>query len=128
MNSKFKNPDEVYRGLDLWMVNDRLEDDELIHQVEEFRDKGLYSVIFRTYNGLCSDYPGEDYMHKAEVAIKAAERVGLKITLQAGYMPAANPIVLANNIFLERPIINLRIPSAAPSAVTFLLSICKLIS
>lgn len=91
MKYDFKNPPEIYRGLDLWMINDKLNDEELVNQVEEFRKKGLYSVIFRTYNGLVSDYPGPDYMHKARVVIEAAERVGLKIALQAGYMPAAYP-------------------------------------
>ena len=45
----FETPNEQYRGLDLWMVNDKLEDDEIARQVKEFREKGFYSVIFRTY-------------------------------------------------------------------------------
>lgn len=65
----FEEPDDVYRGLDLWMINDKLEDDEIIHQVEEFREKGLYSVIFRTYNGLYSDYPGPKFKSKLRVAV-----------------------------------------------------------
>ena len=89
--AEFKTPSDVYRGLDLWMVNDKLDDDEIVHQVREFRAKGLWSVIFRTYNGLRSDYPGKDFRHKLGVAIKAARECGLKIVLQAGYMPSAFP-------------------------------------
>lgn len=89
--AEFKSPKDCYRGLDLWMVNDRLEDDELVHQVYEFRDKGLYSVIFRTYNGLYSDYPGPEFQKKVRVAVNAARDCGLKIVLQAGYMPSAFP-------------------------------------
>ncbi|MBR6747611.1 MAG: hypothetical protein IKM07_01630, partial [Clostridia bacterium] len=84
-------PADEYRGLDLWMVNDRLEDDMIVHQVREFREKGLYSVVFRTYNGLISDYPGPEFRRKLRLAIETAAECGLKIVLQAGYMPAAFP-------------------------------------
>lgn len=87
----FEIPEDKYRGLDLWMVNDKLEDEEIERQVKEFREKGLYSVIFRTYNGLISDYPGPEFKHKIRVAIEAAKKCGLKIALQAGYMPSAFP-------------------------------------
>ncbi len=91
MENAFRNPDRVYGGLDLWMINDALEDDVLREQVREFYDKGCYSVIARTYNGLKSDYPGEGFMGKIAVILDEAEKVGLKIALQAGYMPAACP-------------------------------------
>lgn len=87
----FLEPDDKYRGLDLWMVNDDLDDDEIRRQVREFRDKGLYSVVFRTYNGLISDYPGPRFKSKVRVAIEEAKACGLKIALQAGYMPSAYP-------------------------------------
>lgn len=87
----FEVPDEKYRGLDLWMVNDKLEDEEIRKQVKEFKAKGFYSVIFRTYNGLISDYPGPQYKHKVRVAIESAKECGLKIALQAGFMPSAYP-------------------------------------
>ena len=64
MDYKFQNAPRVYGGLDLWMINDALEDDVLREQVREFYDKGCYSVIARTYNGLKSDYPGESFMGK----------------------------------------------------------------
>lgn len=87
----FKEPENIYRGIDLWMVNDKLEDDEIKRQVLEFKDKGLGTVIFRTYNGLISDYPGEEFKHKVRVAVDTAKECGLKIVLQAGFMPAAVP-------------------------------------
>ncbi len=87
----FEHPDDRYRGLDLWMVNDQLEDEEIERQVKEFREKGFYSVIFRTYNGLISDYPGPVFKHKVHVAIEAAKKCGLKLALQAGFMPSAYP-------------------------------------
>ena len=87
----FQNPDEKYRGLDLWMVNDDLSDEEVKKQVYEFKEKGFYSVVFRTYNGLISDYPGPRFKSKVRAAIEAARECGLRIALQAGYMPSAYP-------------------------------------
>ena len=72
----FRTPEDRFRGLDLWMVNDRLEDEEIERQVKEFKDKGLYSVIFRTYNGLISDYPGPAFKHKVRVAVETAKKCG----------------------------------------------------
>ena len=87
----FVTPEDRYRGMDLYMVNDKLEDSEIEKQIFEFREKGLHSVIFRTYNGLISDYPGEGFKHSVRVAVEAAKKCGLKIVLQAGFMPSAYP-------------------------------------
>ncbi len=87
----FEEPKSIYRGLDLWMVNGKLECDEVARQVREFKDKGLYSVIFRTYDGIISDYPGPDFKKALQTAIDTAKECGIKIMLQAGYMPAAVP-------------------------------------
>lgn len=87
----FQNPDEKYRGLDLYMVNDALDDEEIRKQIFEFKEKGFYSVIFRTYNGLISDYPGPQFKSKVRTAIEASKACGLKLALQAGYMPSAYP-------------------------------------
>ena len=89
MSDNFKYPLQKYRGCDLWMLNDELDDKELEFQIEEMKDKGFGCVIARTYNGLKSDYPGEDFMHKMDVIIDKAKEVGLEIVLQAAYMPKA---------------------------------------
>lgn len=89
MSDNFKYPLQKYRGCDLWMLNDELDDKELEFQIEEMKDKGFGCVIARTYNGLKSDYPGNDFMHKMDVIINKAKEVGLEIVLQAAYMPKA---------------------------------------
>ena len=73
----FQNPEDKYRGLDLWMVNDNLSDEEIKKQVYEFKEKGFYSVVFRTYNGLVSDYPGPQFKSKLRAAVDAARECGL---------------------------------------------------
>ena len=56
--NSFVNPDKMYNGTDFWMLNDRLEEDEIVRQLHEMKKQGVYSFIARTYIGLKSDYPG----------------------------------------------------------------------
>ena len=53
--SQFSMPDLEYRGTDLWMLNDKLEDAELKRQIKEMKDKGCGSFIARNIPGLKSD-------------------------------------------------------------------------
>ena len=69
MEHDFQKAEDIYRGLDLWMLNDELSENDLINQIHEFKNKGIYSVIARTYNGLKSDYPGRDFMKKMHIII-----------------------------------------------------------
>jgi len=85
----FKTPPDIYRGTDFWMLNGELEDEELIRQIHEMKDKGVFSFIARTYIGLKSDYPGHRFKEKMKVIINTARDCGMKVFLQAGYMPEA---------------------------------------
>ncbi len=85
------DPGPEFRDVTLWMLNDRLENDEIVRQLEGIRAAGCGSVIARTYNGLRSDYPGEGFMASMETLIAAAGRLGLRVYLQAGFMPACVP-------------------------------------
>lgn len=89
MRYDMKQPDDFFRGTDFWMLNDRLCEDELRRQIDEMHDKGIVSFIARTYIGLRSDYPGEEFMAKMRVILEQAKRHGMKVFLQAGYMPEA---------------------------------------
>ena len=87
--SAFKQPADIYRGTDFWMLNDRLTEEGIRHQLREMKDKGVYSFIARTYIGLKSDYPGADFKAKMHIIVDSARELGLKVFLQAGYMPEA---------------------------------------
>lgn len=89
IDQAFKEPPKIYRGTELWMLNDRLEDSELHRQIKEMSEKGFYSFIARTYIGLKSDYPGPEFMKRMKTIIEAAKKYDMKVFLQAGYMPEA---------------------------------------
>ncbi len=84
----FIYPDNIYKGTDFWMLNDELSE-EIIKQLSEMHDKGVYSFIARTYIGLKSDYPGSDFKAKLHIIVNTAKQLGMKVFLQAGYMPEA---------------------------------------
>ena len=67
--TQFKNPDSSYYGTDFWMLNDALSYDELLFQLGEMADKGTKSILVRTYSGLNSDYPGEDFKKKTHFIV-----------------------------------------------------------
>ncbi len=88
MMEMFKNPPQIYRGTDFWMLNDELRDDEIRRQVKEFHDKGMGGFIARTYVGLRTDYPGPKWKHQIRVMLEEATKYGMRVTLQAMRMPA----------------------------------------
>ncbi len=95
MTEQFKSPDPIYRGTDFWMLNDRLDDDEIRWQVKEFHDKGMHEFIARTYVGLRTDYPGPEWKHRIQVMLEEATKYGMRVTLQPLRMPGGfkeNPI------------------------------------
>ncbi len=86
---EFRSPGEQFRGVDFWMLNDALDDDNMRFQLREMHQKGVSSFIARTYIGLKSDYPGPGFKKKLWTVVETARELGLKIYLQAGYMPEA---------------------------------------
>ena len=87
----FRNPGTAYRAVTLWMLNDRLEPDELRRQLRGFKDAGWGAVITRTFNGLRTEYLSEEWMEALEVVVETARELDMKVWFQAGYMPNAFP-------------------------------------
>jgi len=87
----FESPPTAYRGVTLWMLNDKLETDEIVRQLEGFHDAGWGAVIDRTFNGLLTEYLSDEWMEMVEAIVNRAGELGLRVWLQAGYMPSAVP-------------------------------------
>jgi hypothetical protein len=87
----FRDPQGLPRGVTLWMLNDRLDAREMTRQLEGFAEAGWGAAITRTYNGLMTEYLSEEYMDLLECACRQAERVGIELWFQAGYMPGHIP-------------------------------------
>ena len=87
----FANPGSAFRGVALWMLNDKLELDEIERQLREFRDAGWGAVITRTFMGLRTEYLSEEWMKILEKVISVSKELDLKVWFQAGYMPSGIP-------------------------------------
>ena len=88
-SNHFANPSAKYKGTDFWMLNDALSDDEIDFQLSEMKAQGIASFIARTYIGLKSDYPGPGFKKHMRTIVECARKYGLKVFIQAGYMPEA---------------------------------------
>ena len=84
---KFSNPPAEYKGTDFWMLNDALSDDDIDFQLSEMKKQSITSFIARTYIGLKSDYPGPDFKKHMRTIVECARKYGLKVFIQAGYLP-----------------------------------------
>lgn len=89
LEHEFSNPADWCRGTDFWMLNDELSEQEMCRQLRSMHEQGVGSVIVRTYIGLRSDYPGQDWMAKMRAVVAEAKKIGMKLFMQAGYMPEA---------------------------------------
>ncbi|MFW6146628.1 MAG: glycosyl hydrolase [Planctomycetota bacterium] len=88
---EFKAPSAAYRGVTLWMLNDKLETDQVVEQLESFHRAGWGAVIGRTFNGLLTEYLSDDWMAMTDAIVARAGELGMRVWLQAAYMPSAVP-------------------------------------
>jgi len=89
--NEFSNPGPEYRGVALWMLNDRLEKEEVVRQLDGMCAAGWGAVIGRTFNGLLTQYLSDEWMDITRAIIERAGQKGMKVWLQAGYMPSGIP-------------------------------------
>jgi hypothetical protein len=89
--NEFADPGAAYRGVALWMLNDKLEKDEIARQFRELHAAGWGAVIGRTFNGLRTEYLSEEWMEFTHEIVDLCGELGMKLWLQAGYMPSGIP-------------------------------------
>ena len=89
--AEFANPGTAYRGVTLWMLNDVLERDEIARQLEGIHQAGWGAVIGRTFSGLLTQYLSDEWMEIIQEIIDGARQKGMRVWLQAGYMPSGMP-------------------------------------
>jgi hypothetical protein len=89
--TQFADPSPAYRGVALWMLNDRLEPEEIARQLAGLKAAGWGAVITRTFNGLRTPYLSETWMAILDQIVAYAADLGLEVWFQAGYMPSAVP-------------------------------------
>jgi hypothetical protein len=74
----FHNPPREYGILPFWFLNGELDQEEMLYQLREFRDKGMPGIILHGRYGLETDYIGETYLDRIHFAVEEAEKLGLQ--------------------------------------------------
>lgn len=70
----FKNPTSEYRGAPLWAWNCKLDNSELMRQIECLKEMGFGGFYMHSRTGLDTPYLGKDYMQSVRDCVKKAEK------------------------------------------------------
>lgn len=78
---KFGNPGVEYRGLPFWAWNGELDREEIKRQVNVFKDMGFGGFFIHSRIGVITEYLGDEWFECIDVAVKEAEKLGLRVYL-----------------------------------------------
>lgn len=74
----FKNPSAVYRGVPFWSWNNRLNRDQLLRQIDQFREMGFGGVNIHARTGLDTEYLGQEFMSVVRDCTDRLAELGMK--------------------------------------------------
>lgn len=72
----FVNPPSEYRGAPFWAWNDKLENDELCRQIDEFTEMGFGGFNMHPRQGLVTPYLSDEFMDAVKVCVNKARETG----------------------------------------------------
>jgi len=75
--SAFQNPGSEYRGTPFWAWNCLLEEDELLRQIEIFKEMGLGGFHMHSRSGMAVPYLSDYFMNIVESCVKKAEELNM---------------------------------------------------
>lgn len=78
----FRAPGLEYRGVTLWFLNDRLEEEEGLRQLRGFREAGWGAVIARAFMGVRTPYLSPEWIRFSNRMLAEARKLGLRVMLQ----------------------------------------------
>ena len=73
----FKNPTSEYRGAPFWSWNCRLEKDELLRQIDIFKEMGLGGFHIHCRQGLATPYLSDEFMDIVKACNEHAKKNGM---------------------------------------------------
>ena len=83
MIDKITAPGREFGPIPFWFLNDTLTDDEIVRQLTDFHDKGVYGVVLHPRIGIPASIPylSDVFMHFIRVAVETAANLGMVIVL-----------------------------------------------
>lgn len=70
----FQNPTCEYRGAPFWAWNCKLEEDELLWQIEVMREMGFGGFHMHARSGLATEYLGDEFMDLVDACVNKAKK------------------------------------------------------
>lgn len=74
---QFKNPPAKFRGAPFWSWNTKLEKDELLRQIDIFKEMGIGGFHIHCRSGLETEYMGEEYLELISLCNEKAKKEGM---------------------------------------------------
>lgn len=101
-HEQFENPGSEYSAIPFWFLDDRLDDDEIKRQMDDFKAHGIDGVVLHPRIGLPESigYLSPAFFHFLGTAIRHAAKQGMSIVLyDEGMYPSgsASGLVVAKN-------------------------------
>ena len=76
-NELFKNPTSEYRATPFWAWNCVLEKDELLRQIDVFKEMGLGGFHMHVRTGLATEYLSDEHMSYVHACVERAKENGM---------------------------------------------------
>lgn len=97
-----KSPDKEFAPIPFWFLNDELTEEEIVRQLRDFHDKGVYGVVLHPRIGIPESIPylSDRFMYFVKVAVETAASLGMVVVLydEAMYPSgSAHGLVVAEN-------------------------------
>ncbi len=74
---QFKNPSQEYSIAPFWFLNGNLDNDELVRQLTEMKEKGVDRVILHSRKGVEVEYLSDEWFEKIGVILDACEKLSM---------------------------------------------------
>ncbi|MFC0210856.1 glycosyl hydrolase [Paenibacillus chartarius] len=81
LRQRFDEPPASCRSLPFWAWNDALQEEELIRQVRQMKDKGMGGFFIHSRDGLETEYMGREWMRLVRAAVETASELGMQAWL-----------------------------------------------
>ena len=75
--TQFDNPSAEWRFAPVWFLNHRLEDHELVRQIDEMHQNGFGGFILHARHGLLTPYMSEEWLDRIETCCRRARELGM---------------------------------------------------
>ncbi len=73
----FKNPTSEYRGAPFWAWNCKLEKDELLRQIEIFKEMGFGGYHMHVRTGMATEYLSDEFLELIKTCVEKGKQEGM---------------------------------------------------